>query len=92
MAVGITRDGTPVTVTYVVWASYQDTASAREFAHSGLIAKYQLTTALARLRERGDREVVGEGFADFERRKQPLTLASPYPLPSERAVINCVPR
>ena len=62
-----------------------------EFVHFGLEAKYQLTTALARLRERGDREAVGEGLADFGRRKQPLTPASPYPLPSERAVINCGP-
>ena len=44
--------------------------------------KYQLTTALARLRERGDREAVGEGLADFGRRKQPLTpgFAVPSPL------------
>jgi hypothetical protein len=33
-----------------------------EFVHFGLSAKYQLTTALARLRERGDREAVGEGL------------------------------
>ena len=53
-----------------------------EFVHFGLTAKYQLTTALARLRERGDREAVGEGFADLERRKQPLTpgFAVPSPL------------
>ena len=63
-----------------------------EFVHFGLTAKCQLTTALARLQERGHPpRRVGEGFADFARRKQPLTLASPYPLPSERAVINCGP-
>ena len=33
-----------------------------EFLHLGLTAKHQSTTALARLRERGDREAVGEGF------------------------------
>jgi hypothetical protein len=32
-----------------------------EFLHLVLSGKYQLTTALARLRERGDREAVGEG-------------------------------
>ena len=39
-------------------------------------------TALARLRERGDREAVGEGFADRDGRKQPLTpgFAVPSPL------------
>jgi outer membrane protein, multidrug efflux system len=54
-----------------------------EFVQFGLTAKYQLTTALARLRERGDPpRRVGEGFADFARRKQPLTpgFAVPSPL------------
>jgi tRNA (cmo5U34)-methyltransferase len=53
-----------------------------EFVHFGLTAKYQLTTAVARLRERGDREAVGEGLGDFARRKQPLTpgFAVPSPL------------
>jgi len=39
-------------------------------------------TALARLRERGDREAVGEGIADGDGRKQPLTpgFAVPSPL------------
>jgi len=39
-------------------------------------------TALARLRERGDREAVGEGLADGDARKQPLTpgFALPSPL------------
>ena len=64
-----------------------------EFLHLALTAKSKLTTALARLRERGDREAVGEGFAGFARRKQPLTpgfaVPSPpgegcYPLPSRR--------
>jgi hypothetical protein len=32
----------------------------------GMAAKYQSTIALARLRERGDREAVGEGFADLD--------------------------
>ena len=36
--------------------------------HLGLTVKYQLTTALARLRERGGREAVGEGFARSARR------------------------
>ena len=31
-----------------------------EFVHFGLTAKYQLTTALARLRERGDREAAAK--------------------------------
>src|SRR5215831_7083056 len=35
-----------------------------EFRHLGLTPKCQLTTALARLRERGDRAAVGEGIAD----------------------------
>ncbi len=53
-----------------------------EFLHLGLAAKYQLITALARLRERGDREAVGEGFAAYTGRKQPLTpgFAVPSPL------------
>ena len=42
-------------------ASYQGTVSAVEFLHFVLTPKYQLTTALARLRERGDRAAVGEG-------------------------------
>ena len=49
------------------------------FYPSGSARKYQLTTALARLRERGDCVAVGEGFADLARRTQPLTPASPYP-------------
>jgi len=55
---------------------------ALEFVHFGLTAKYQLTTALARLRERADREAVGEGFAESPRRKQPPTpgFAVPSPL------------
>ena len=59
-----------------------------EFVHFGLEAKYQLTTALARLRERGDREAVGEGLLILEEENNPSPPASPYPLPSERAVIN----
>jgi len=57
-----------------------------EFVHFGLTAKYQLTTALARLRERGDREAVGEGFADCARRKQPLT--SGFVVPSPQGLKN----
>ena len=64
---------------------------ALEFVHLGLEVKYQLTTALARLRERGDREAVGEGLADSGRRKQPLTPGFALPFPPERAVINCGP-
>ena len=37
-------------------------------------------TALARLRERGDRAAVGEGFGILNAKKQPLTPASPYPM------------
>ena len=53
-----------------------------EFVHFGLKAKYQLTAALARLRERGDREAVGEGLADSKGTKQPLSpgFAVPSPL------------
>jgi len=64
------------------------------FIHSGLtvkcelITKCELTTALSRLRERGDREAVGEGLAGFAGKKQPLTPAAPYPRLLERAVIN----
>ena len=55
----------------------------QEFAHFGLTTKYQLTTALARLRERGDPACgMGEGVADLARREQPLTpgFALPSPL------------
>jgi hypothetical protein len=51
-----------------------------EFVHFGLIAKYRLNTALARLREREDRAAVGEGSADFAGAKQPSPPATPYPL------------
>jgi hypothetical protein len=65
---------------------------ALEFLHFGLTTKYQLTTALARLR--GDREApcapepasgagaVGGGVVDGAQRKQPLTpgCAGPSPL------------
>ena len=40
-----------------------------EFLHLGLHTKRQLTTTLARLRERGDREAVGEGFAGLHQEK-----------------------
>jgi hypothetical protein len=52
------------------------------FLHLGPTAQYLLITALARLRERGDREAVGEGFVAYTRRKQPLTpgFAVPSPL------------
>src|SRR5262249_36940364 len=52
-----------------------------EFLHLGLTAKCQLTTALARLRERGDRVAVGEGIADPARKKQPLTSGFAVPSP-----------
>jgi len=68
----------------VTYPLYQGIAFSRalEFVHFGLTAKYQLTTALARLRERADREAVGEGFAESPRRKQPPTpgFAVPSPL------------
>ena len=57
---------------------------ALEFVHFVLSAKYQLTTAVARLRERGDREAVGEGVI-LDEENNPSPPASPYPLPSERA-------
>ena len=63
---------------------------ALEFVHFVLSAKYQLATAVARLRERGDREAVGEGVI-LDEENNPSPPASPYPLPSERAVINCGP-
>ena len=43
---------------------------ALEFLHLGLTAKYQLTIALAPLRERGT--AVGEGFAGFCTKKRTL--------------------
>src|SRR5262249_48283053 len=65
---------------------------AAESVHFGLTAKYQLTTGLVRLRVWGDAACgMGEGFADCMRRKQPSPPASPYPLPSEMAVITCAP-
>jgi hypothetical protein len=39
-----------------------------ELVHFRVTAEYQLTIALARLWERGDREAVGEGFAFAVRR------------------------
>ena len=66
-------------------------AVPRSFVQFGLTANYRLTTALARLRERGDREAVDEGFADLQEENNPSPPAAPYPLPSERAVINCGP-
>src|SRR6516225_4646795 len=62
-----------------------------EFLHFGLTAKYQLTTALARLRERGDREAVGEGFADWARRKQPLTPGFAVPSPRRGPLSTAAP-
>jgi len=61
------------------------------FVHFALTAKYQLTTALARLRERGDaKRWVRDSLICHEANK-PSPPASPYPLPSERAVISCGP-
>jgi hypothetical protein len=64
-----------------------------EFVHFGLTAKYRLTTALARLRERGNPSADGwvrDSLILYEE-NNPSPPASPYPLPSERAVINCGP-
>ena len=64
------------------------------FVHLALTAKYQLTTALARLRERGDPpRRVGEGFADLAPSKQPLTpgFAVPSPLGEGRYHTAAVP-
>ena len=61
--------------------------------HFGLTAKYQLTAALARLRERGD-PIAGGRVGDsliLHEANNPSPPASPYPLPPERAVINCGP-
>src|SRR6516162_11767644 len=59
----------------------------------GLTAKYQLTTALARLRERGDPDESGwvRDSLILHEENNPSPPASPYPLASERAVINCGP-
>src|SRR6516164_5366669 len=59
----------------------------------GLTAKYQLTTALARLRERGNPDESGwvRDSLIWHEENNPSPPASPYPLPSERAVINCGP-
>jgi len=66
---------------------------ALEFLHFGLTAKYQLTTALARLRERGDPSADGWVRESLIAHKEnnPSPPTSPHPLPSERAVINCGP-
>ena len=65
---------------------------AAEFVHFGLTAKHQLTTALARLRVRG---IPHAGWArdslSLCEENNLSPLASPYPLPSERAVITCGP-
>jgi hypothetical protein len=61
-----------------------------EFVHFDLMAKYELRTALARLRERGDREAVGEGFADLAPRKQPLTPGFAVPSPPRRGLLSTV--
>ena len=60
-----------------------------EFLHLGLTAKYQLTTALARLRERGNREAWVRDSLVLHQENNPSPPASPYPLASERVVINC---
>ena len=66
-------------------------AEALEFVHFGLEVKYQLTTALARLRERGTAKRWVRASLILEEENNPSPPASPYPLPSERAVINCGP-
>jgi len=55
----------------------------------GLAVKCQLTAALARLRERRDCEAVGEGFAGFVPRKQPLTPG--FAVPSRLGLAANVP-
>ena len=64
---------------------------ALEFVHFGLSAQYQLTTALARLRERRDPSADGwvRDPQILYEENNPSPPASPHPLPSERAVINC---
>jgi hypothetical protein len=55
-------------------AEGHDFSRAQECVRFGVRAKYQLTAALARLRERGDPpRRVGEGLADLHEEKQPLT-------------------
>ena len=74
---------------------YQGTAFSRalEFLHFGLSAKNHLRTALASLRERGDPDESGwvRDSLILHEENNPSPPASPYPLPSERAVINCGP-
>ena len=84
------RDALPVGIAGAV-VRLAPTEGPGQVVYSGLTAKYQLATALARLRERGDREAVGEGFADFGRRKQPLTPGFVVPSPecgSSAAVLH----
>ena len=70
----------------------ESSEGALEFVHFGLTAKYQLPTALARLRERG---IPRAGWVRdsliWHEANNPSHQALPYPLPSERAVINCGP-
>ena len=63
-----------------------------EFVDFGLTAKH-LTTALAPLRERGDPDESGwvRDSLIWQEENNPSPPASPYPLPLERAVINCGP-
>jgi hypothetical protein len=75
-----------------LWAAAGHPALPLEFVHFDLMAKYELRTALARLRERGDREAVGEGFADFAPRKQPLTPGFAVPSPPGEGCYQLWPR
>jgi len=50
-----------------------------------------LTTAFARLRERGTAKRWVRASLILEEENNPSPPASPYPLPLERAVINCGP-
>jgi hypothetical protein len=52
-----------------------------EFAYFGSMKKYRFTTSVARLREKGNREAVCEGFADFAPGKEPLTPGCAVPSP-----------
>jgi exosortase C (VPDSG-CTERM-specific) len=53
--------------------------------------EYDLTTALARFRERGDGEAADKGFPDLHEENNSSPPGSPYLLPSERVLMNCGP-
>jgi hypothetical protein len=73
---------------------FQRTAlDAGEFVHFGLTAKYQLTTTLGRRGDRGGPDESGwvRDSLIWPQENNLSPPASPYPLPSERAVVNCDP-